>query len=141
MIYRNNKIPNNYNKIAEINDNYVIWVKEDKLVNNKTYDAYVQYFKPNFYYIHLDNYFIKEGINKTYNANYSNNGVYSYITDYDEYFEILTTTLSSGDDYSTNIDYIADYNELHISGFCLIIIILWVFNMISKLWHKGGCFF
>lgn len=141
MIYRNSSIPDNYNKIIEIQDNYVVWTKESILNSNTYYDVYVQYFKPNFYVIHLDNYVISKGTNYVLNANYFNSGVYSYIDNYDLTYSCKSSELISGDDYSSHIKYIADYNELNVSVFCLFILILWVFNNISKLWHKGGCFF
>lgn len=141
MIYRNNNlIPNNYDKIAEFGDNYIVWVRESTLTSDNTYQAYVQYFKPNFYTLFLENYSINKGINYKMIPNYNNNGMYSYIEDYDITYELKTSQLVSGDDYTSYIEYIADYNEINLSVFCLLVAIIWVFNHISKLWCKGGCF-
>lgn len=141
MIYRNNNlIPNSYDKIAEFGDNYIVWVRESTLFSDHTYQAYVQYFKPNFYTLFLENYSINKGINYKMTPNYNNNGMYSYIEDYDITYELETSQLASGDDYTSNIGYLADYNEINLSVFCLMLVIVWVFNHISKLWCKGGCF-
>ena len=43
MIYKNSEIPSNFNKIAEISDNYIVWVRENRLQSNNSYEAYIQY--------------------------------------------------------------------------------------------------
>lgn len=46
MLFRNNDIPAEYNKLAEISDNYLVWVRESKLQAGSTYSAYVQFIYP-----------------------------------------------------------------------------------------------
>ena len=141
MYYRNNaQIPQEFNKIADISDNYIVWVEQSKLYSDRTYEAYIQYMKPNFYILHIENYTINKGSNYKIIPNYTNNGMYSYIEDYNLTYELETSLQTSGEDYTSKIDYLPDYNEINISIFCLMVAIVWVFNNISKLWSKGGCF-
>ena len=88
-------IPSNYNKIAEISDNYIILVRESTLNSNNTYDAYIQFFSPSVMYEHLTNYTISNGSKATYDVNYTNNGMYSYIDSIDAYYELKTMSLDS----------------------------------------------
>ena len=73
MIYKNSDIPSSYNKIAEIGDNYIVWVRESTLNSGTSYQAYIQYLSPSFSYFFTDNYNIKVGTDYQYNAHYNNN--------------------------------------------------------------------
>lgn len=119
MIYKNNEIPSNYNKIAEIGDNYIIWVRESTLSSGTNYQAYIQFIQPSFSYIFTDEYRIKTGDNYVYNANYTNNGMYSYIDNYNAEYSLKTISTSSGDVISD--DYFrSDYTNIFICGFIIV---------------------
>lgn len=121
MIYKNSEIPSNFNKIAEISDNYIIWVRENRLQSNNSYEAYVQYISPSFSYLYTDDYKIKQGSNYVLDANYVNNGVYSYIDSYDVNYYLDTITTSSGD-VTTNDYFRSDYTNIFICGFIIVLL-------------------
>lgn len=119
MIYKNNEIPSNYNKIAEIGDNYIIWVRESTLSSGTNYQAYIQFLQPSFSYIFTDEYRIKTGDNYVYNANYTNNGMYSYIDNYNAEYSLKTISTSSGD-VITDDYFRSDYTNIFICGFIIV---------------------
>lgn len=45
-MYKNNDIPTEYSNLAEISDNYLIWVRESTLQSGRKYSAYVQFLNP-----------------------------------------------------------------------------------------------
>lgn len=137
MIYRNIDIPSNFNKVAEISDNYIVWVREITLRSDTKYEAYIQYYCPSFYYYYTDDYKIKNGDNYIYNANYVNNGVYSYIDNYDVEYTLATQEID--DEYiSSNDTARYDYITIFIGQLLCVVCILWVFKQLSRLFFKGG---
>lgn len=135
MIYKNNEIPEDFNKIAEINNNYIVWVKESKLNSGSDYNAYIQYLNPSFSYLYTENYRITNGDYYNYIANYDNNGVYSYITDYD--LEYTKNTIQTDDITSNEFDR-PDFPSIFICQVIMCIMFLWVFKQLSRLYFKGG---
>lgn len=138
MIYRNNEIPSNYNKVAEISDNYIVWVKESRLQNDIDYDAYIQFFNPSFSYVHIGDYKIQKGDSFSIIPHYTNNGVYNYIDYYEYDFSLGTYELASGDDFTYNEYNRSDFIPIFIGQFIVVIIFVWILNKISLLWKKGG---
>lgn len=136
MIFRSSEIPDNYNKIAEINNNYVVWVRESQLEYGSYYNAYYQFFKPSFNLYFTEFYKIKTI--DSFIAHYSNNGVYSYIDYYESEGSLKTMSLISGEDYTTSENFRSDYDSFFIIGFFVCFIIVWVFSNISRLFFKGG---
>lgn len=119
MIYRSDDIPSNFNKIAEISDNYIIWVRENVLQSGNSYEAYIQYLSPSFSFFYTDDYKIKDGTDYLYNAHYINNGVYSYIDYYDQEFSLTTLEVSS--DQIESSDYVrSDFPQIFICGMILV---------------------
>lgn len=137
MIYKNPDIPDTYNKIAEISDNFIVWVKETKLNNNTNYDAYIQYMTPSFCYFFTDNYKIKLGTEYSYDVNYMNNGMYSYIDSYDASFS-LSTLVPDADDITDNDFDRADFPTIFVCQFIVVLMFLWTFKQLSRLFVKGG---
>lgn len=121
MIYKNSEIPSNFNKIAEISDNYIVWVRENRLQSNNSYEAYIQYYYPSFSYLYTDDYKIKTGSNYVLDANYINNGMYSYIDSYDLNYYLDTITTSSGD-VETSDYFRTDYPMIFCCGMILVLI-------------------
>lgn len=137
MIYKNENIPSAYNKIAEISDNFVVWVRESTLQSGQTYSAYIQYFSPSFSYFFVDNYKIKEGSSYSYNAHYTNNGMYSYIDYYDSEYSLTTLSVDSDDITSDEFNR-ADFPNIFICQFILAFIFVWVIHNLTKVCVKGG---
>lgn len=137
MIYKNSDIPSTYNRIAEISDNYIVWVHETTLQSNRSYHAYIQYFCPSFYYYYTDDYRIKDGDNYTLNANYINNGVYSYIDNYDVSYTLSTQEI--GNEFiSTSDSARYDYITIFTGQLLCVVCTLWLFKQLSRLFFKGG---
>lgn len=136
-MYKNNEIPSNFNKIAEISDNFVVWVKDTTLVNNRDYEAYIQYITPSTWLLHTTNYRIKNGTSYTYDANYINNGMYNYLDSYDLKYSLNTITID--DDYINDSDYNrGDFLPIFIVQFIIVVIFVWVFGHLSRIFFKGG---
>lgn len=139
MIYRSNDIPEGYTNLAEISDNYVVWVRESVLYNGRDYPAYIQYMTPSIYCVFTDNYRIKTGDTYSFNANYTTNGMYNYLDSYDVEFSL--NTISVDDDLVTGDLYDrADAPQIFICQFICVIIFVWVLNQLSKIAKKGGGF-
>lgn len=102
-MYKDTTIPSNFNKIADISDNYIVWVKDATLVNGTDYEAYYQFYSPSTWVMHTDNYRITKGDSYTLDANYINNGMYSYIDSYDASFS--KKAMSSDSDNIIDSDY------------------------------------
>lgn len=137
-MFRNNDIPQEYNKLAEISDNYLVWVRESSLSSGTNYSAYIQYIYPSPSLLFTTNYKITKGDYYNLEANYSNNGMYNYITDYDVNFT-KTTTLVDLDDYFDNSDYSrADFPTLFMAQFIIVIMLYFIINKITRLCFKGG---
>ena len=138
MIYRNSEIDSNYDKIAEISDNYIVWVREARLESGRDYNAYIQFFEPSFSYYFTSDYKIKNGDSISIIPHYNNNGMYSYI-DYYEYTQTLDTQqLVSGEDFTTNEYNRSDFIPILIGQVIIVIAFIWVLKNISRLWFKGG---
>lgn len=137
MLYKNNDIPTGYNNLAEISDNYLVWVRESKLNSGTNYSAYIQFLYPSPGLLFTDNYKIKNGDTYTLNANYSNVGGFSYITSYDVDYSLSTVSVDSDmfatDDYSRS-----DFPQIFVAQFVLVIILYFVINKLTKLVFKGG---
>lgn len=78
-MFLDSSIPNNFNKVAELSDNFIILVKENTLISGRCYEAYIQFFNPSTEIIHTNNYKISGGDVVTYNVHYINTQYYSYI--------------------------------------------------------------
>lgn len=138
-MYKNNDIPEEYNNLAEFSDNYLVWVRESKLISGTSYNAYIQYLIPSTYLVFTNNYKIKNGDKYTFDANYINNGMYNYLDSYDVNFE-LTTLQVDNDTFNDFNNDRADYPLIFIAQFCTAIIIVWILNQLTKLVRKGGAF-
>lgn len=122
MIFKNDDIPSTFNKIAEIGDNYIVWVRENSLQSGNSYQAYIQYFSPSFAYFFTDDYKIKQGDNYVYDCHYTNNGMYSYVDYYDLNYSLSTLEIDSSE--ITNNDYNrSDFTQIFICG--IILVALW----------------
>lgn len=139
MIYKNKDIPNNYNRIAEISDNYVVWVKESTLNNNNSYGAYIQFLNPSFSYFYTDEYKIKNGSSYTLDYNYYTSNFGSYIDSADLNYSL--TTLEVDDNYISSEDVArADCIAIYFGQILCIVSILWVFKQMSRLFFRGGLY-
>lgn len=137
MIYKDNDIPEGYNKLAEISDNYLVWVRESTLQSGTNYSAYIQYINPSPWLLFIDDYKITNGTNYTLDANYISNGMYNYLDSYDVSFS--RSTMVVDDDYI--VDGVYDRGDAPLIFICQIICILcfvWIFNQLTKLCYKGG---
>lgn len=136
-MFRNNDIPEEYNKIAEISDNYVIWVASSNLTSGTTYTAYVQYFSPSWLVIPIDNYKISSGTTYTLEAHYNNSGMYSYLDYYDVDFS-RTAFTSSDLSFSDSDESRADFPAIFGCQVFFVVLFIWVFHHISLLFKKDG---
>ena len=139
MIYRSDDIPEGYNKIAEISDNYLVWVRESKLNSGTSYSAYYQFISPSVSVLFTDNYKISSGTNYSLDANYVNNGVYQYLDSYDVEFSRDTLAVSSEEISSNDFDR-GDMPSIFICQFICCIFFVWMLNQLSKLIKKDGGF-
>lgn len=139
MIYRCNDIPEGYTNLAEISDNYLVWVRESTLLSGRDYSAYIQYMTPSIYTVLIDNYRIKTGDNYSLIANYTSNGMYNYLDSYDVEFSLQTLTVDN-DLISDNLYDRADAPQIFACQFICVVIFVWVLNQLSKLAKKGGGF-
>lgn len=139
MIYKSNDIPEGYNKIAEISDNYLVWVRESTLQSGTSYSAYYQFINPSISVIFTNNYRISSGTNYTLDANYVSNGMYNYLDSYDVSFSRTCLTVDS--DYISNDDFDrGDMPLIFMCQFICCIFFVWMLNQLSKLIKKDGGF-
>lgn len=139
MIYKNNDIPTEYNKLAEISDNYLVWVRESSLSSGVSYNAYVQLLQPSFGLFFTNDYKISNGTDYTLDANYVTSGMYNYLDSYDVSY--TRSTLAIDSDYLSDNDYDrADMPLIFVCQFIVCLFVVWVLNQLSKLVHKGGVF-
>lgn len=136
-MFRNNDIPQEYNKLAEISDNYLVWVRESRLVSGTKYNAYIQYLSPSWLVVSTNDYMIKSGTNYRYNAHYSTNSMYNYLDYYDTSYELTTLAVSS-DHFTSDIHSRADFPLIFVCGFLICLVFWWVFHNLSRLFFKGG---
>lgn len=137
--YRSNDIPQGYNKIAEISDNYIVWVRENTLVSGTSYNAYIQFLSPSFAWLFTNNYKIKAGTDYRYDAHYNNSSMYSYLDYYTTSYSLSTIAVSE-EDISTNDYDRADMPSIFICQFLCCVFFVWILNQLSKLVKKGGVF-
>lgn len=136
-MFINDDIPQEYNKVAEISDNYLVWVKESKLQSGTKYTAYYQYLTPSWLVVLTNDYMIKDGTKYTLDANYSTGSMYSYLDYYDINFEKTTMAIDRQND-SNEIYSRADFPQIFICGFISCFVFWWVFHNLSRLFFKGG---
>lgn len=139
MIFRNNDIPQEYNNIAEISDNYLVWVRESSLVSGRDYNAYIQFLTPSFWVTFTDSYRISSGTDYEYVPHYTSGGAFSYVDYYDSSFTRTTLAVDS-DDFSTNDFDRADMPLIFVCQFICCVFVVWMLDQLSKLVHKGGVF-
>lgn len=139
MIYRSDDIPEGYNNIAEISDNYLVWVRESRLNCGTSYSAYYQFISPSVSVLFTDNYKISSGTSYSLDANYVNNGVYQYLDSYDVVFSRDTLAVSSDEISSNDFDR-GDMPSIFICQFICCIFFVWMLNQLSKLIKKDGGF-
>lgn len=124
-MFKSSDIPSSYNRIAEVGDNYVVWVSQNKLNSGTSYIAYYQFFTPSFYVMKVDNYYIKDG--SEYSVSASGDYDYSFVT------------MIPDDDYWGDTQYDrADFPQIFVCGFIILIGFIWVFKQLSRLFFKGG---
>lgn len=139
MIYKNKDIPSNFNKVAEIGDNYIVFVKENKLNSDTDYQAYIQYFSPSWAYFYTTSYRIKQYDHVDMDINYDTSGIYSYLDSITTNTSLTTYQVS--DDYiSTDETSRFDTITLLFGQILCCICILWVFKQLSRLVYKGGLY-
>lgn len=139
MIYKSDDIPEGYNNVAEISDNYLVWVRESKLQSGTSYSAYYQFISPSVSVLFTDNYKITAGTNYIFDANYVNNGVYSYIDSYDVSFSRDCISVDSDEVSSNDFDR-GDMPSIFICQFICCVFFVWMLNQLSKLIRKDGGF-
>lgn len=137
MFFKSSEIPNNFNRIAEISDNYIVFVKENNLMSNTNYEAYIQFINPSFICLFTENYKIKSGTSYSYNVNYINNGMYSFIDSIDSEFNLNTIQVDS-DLFSELDSSRGDYINIFLGQILVCICILWVAKQLTRLVYKGG---
>ena len=136
-MFVSNDIPNNFNKVAEISDNYIVLVRENKLVNNTNYQAYYQFFSPSTEIIYTDHYRITTGDTYTYDYNYNTNQYYSYIDSMDLNFSKETFFL---DNISTDLFDRHDYWSIGLTVALFLCLTILICNLATSLVHRGGIF-
>lgn len=134
LVFVSDSIPGEFNRIAEVSDNYVVLVQEQQLVSGRQYDAYYQFFNPSLQVLYVNDYELKSGIIKNIDFDYNSSGE---IIDNSFNYELNTMIL---DDRSSNLEDRPDYPVILWSQFLLLFVFVWVLNQTSKLYKKGGVF-
>lgn len=130
-------IPSNFNRIAEINDNYIVLVKENTLNSGSSYEAYYQFFSPSTEVLHVTNYKITNGDTYTYNYHYTNNQYYSYI----DYMDLeFSKTTSSLENRSSDLFSRHDYWSIGVTVALFLCLTITIVNLATSLVHRGGIF-
>lgn len=137
MIYRSDDIPQEYNKLAEISDNYLVWVRESTLKSGTNYSAYIQFLRPSVSSLLIDNYKITTGTSYTLDANYETNGMYNYLDSYDVSFSRSTMVVDT-DELSNNDYDRADSPEIFICQLFCVFCFVWILNQLTKIVRKDG---
>lgn len=130
-------IPSSYNRIAEISDNYIVLVRENKLNDNTDYDAYIQFFSPSTEVLHITNYRITNGDSYTYDYHYTNNQYYSYI-DYMT-LDFSKNTYALGNTSTSFFDR-HDFWSIGLVVALLLALVILIVNLATSLVHRGGIF-
>lgn len=137
-MFRDSSIPSAYNRLAEISDNYLVWVRESKLKSGTSYSAYYQYFTPSWCVLFTNDYKITTGTKYSFDYNYVSNGYGgSYIDSADYSFELDTLSVDSTQ-FSDSVFARADFLSLFVVEFLLCVLAYWVFHNMSRLFFKGG---
>lgn len=136
MIYKDLSIPAEFNKIAEISDNYIVFVRESNLVSTQAYNAYIQFINPSFGVLYISNYTISNG-NCDIIYNYRNDGFYNYIESADVTYTKSTMQYDL-DNFTSNDTAKNDYITIFVGQFLVCVCILWVFKQMSRLFFRGG---
>lgn len=136
-MFINENIPSDYNRVAEISDNYIVLVRENTLNNGVNYNAYYQFFSPSTDYIFTDHYRITNGDNYSYDYNYVNNQYYSYIDSMDLNFSKNTFELSN---ISNDLWDRHDYWSIGLTIGLLLALFILIYNLATSLVTKGGIF-
>ena len=136
-MFLDSSIPSNFNKVAELSDNYIILVKENTLTSGHSYEAYIQFFNPSTEIIHTTNYKISGGDVATYNVHYVNTQYYSYI----DYIDATYTKNTYELDSITN-DFWGrhDITNIGIMVGLLLALTIIIVNLATSLVHRGGIF-
>lgn len=137
MIYRNNDIPQGYNRLAEISDNYLVWVRESTLNSGTSYSAYIQYINPSAFLVFTNDYKITKGTSYTFDANYVTNGMYNYLDSYTADFSLATMSVDSDDLVSGTYDR-ADSPSIFICQIICVVCFVWILNQLTKIVRKDG---
>lgn len=130
-------IPSNFNRVAEISDNFIVLVKENKLNSGQNYQAYYQFFSPSTEVIFTDHYKITKGDTYTYDYNYVNNQYYSYIDSMDLVYSKDTFELTN---ISNDLWDRHDYWSIGITIGLLLALFILIYNLATSLVTKGGIF-
>lgn len=137
MIYRNDDIPQGYNKIAEISDNYLVWVRESSLQSGTSYSAYIQYINPSEFLVFIDNYKITSGTDYEVIPHYTSGGMYTYVDSYDVDFTRTTISVDS-ELFSSNVYDRGDACSLFVCQFLCCVFFVWLLNQLTKIVRKDG---
>lgn len=130
-------IPSNFNKVAEISDNYIVLVRENKLLSGNDYHAYYQFFSPSTEIIYTENYRITNGDTYSYDYNYNSNQYYSYIDSMDLNYSKNTFELTN---VSNNLFDRHDYWSIGLTVALFLCLTILITNLATSLVHKGGIF-
>lgn len=136
-MFVNDTIPQNYNRIAEISDNYIVLVKEQKLNSGTNYEAYVQFFSPSTEVLHINNYRITKGDNYVFDFHYINNTYYSYIDNVTTEFSYNTLELNNR---TNELFDRHDYWSIGLIVALLLALTILIVNLATSLVHRGGIF-
>lgn len=120
-----------------IGDNFIVWVRDSKLISGRKYSAYIQYFEPSFAYVYTDDYMITKGSNYVLDYNYTNSQFSSYISSADISYSY--DTMYVDDSYYSDLGYFrADSVSIFVGQFICVVCFLWIFKQFSRLFFKGG---
>lgn len=127
-------IPVEYDKIAEISDNYIVLVREAQLVSGRDYDAYYQFLQPSVFVLHVEDYRIKLGN--------LNENEYSYNSSGEVLSSEISSTLNCNTLETRENGFYDRFDSPYIlfHQFFIVFLFVWVLNQISKLVKKGGVF-
>lgn len=136
-MYVDESIPSNFNRIAEVHDNYIVLVTQSVLTSDHNYEAYYQYISPSTCVIHVTDYRIQHGDDVVIDYNYNNNQYYNFLDNGE-----VTYTLHTMELEDARSDFWSRADVFSIFGTCVIILcfILWLINAVTSLVEKGGVF-
>lgn len=135
-MFIDSSIPQNFNKVAEMNSNYVILVKEDILSSNRDYEAYIQFFNPSTTIEHINDYRIHEFDSVNYDYHYLNNQYYTYIDYVDAIYSKHTYEIT----HEFNLWQRYDISSIGVIVSLLLALVIIIVNLATSLVHRGGIF-